>query len=439
MIKRIALSLVDNPLLRRAFTNTSWLFGADGVTSALALIQSALVARLLGPSGFGSLAVVLALVTSTNRLTSFRMNEFVIRYLPAGGERRPAIVKAAILSEFGSSLLAFLLLLAVADPAGDWLLGGGVGRTAIRVYAVVVLGTSILESTTGVLQLSNRFRTIATAQIATSSLSLLGVAFVFWRDGGLVAVAGAYAFGRVVPSVWLSVVGLIEARKRTVRPWWSTSLDPIRPQRREMANFAISTHLRGSLGLINKEVDPLLLGIFRPPAEVGIYKLALSLTSLLAMPVNALSRAVYPEMSRMAAQNDMTRLRKLATSSSLIAGVWIVIAGGTSIVALPHLIPVVYGSEFSQAYSAYLILLIGIGIGSTLFWTTPALLAQGRADLPLKISTGQAVLKVVLVVLLVPNGGFPAMAAIMTVIYTGGGVVGRHLATTTMGGTNDAG
>src|SRR5512147_1263269 len=103
-IQRIISVWREDKLIGRVIRSSSVLFSSNTISLGLSVIQSVLAARLLGPSGFGLLAIVMSYVSTLNGLLSFRMAELVVRY---GGEyiekkendRAAALVKAAMLSE----------------------------------------------------------------------------------------------------------------------------------------------------------------------------------------------------------------------------------------------------------------------------------------------------------------------------------------------------
>jgi O-antigen/teichoic acid export membrane protein len=106
--------------LRRIFRNGAWLLGASAVGTALSAVQGVMIARALGVTAFGVLGVVMTFVSVFSRLTSFRLNEFVVQYLtrPESQDRRrsAAVVKLSLGVEVGAAVAAFALLWRVTHP-----------------------------------------------------------------------------------------------------------------------------------------------------------------------------------------------------------------------------------------------------------------------------------------------------------------------------------
>ena len=76
-----------------------------------------------------------------------------------------------------------------------------------------------------------------------------------------------------------------------------------------------------------------------------------------------------------------------------------------------------YTAEFSPAYPAVLILLIGYGFANVLFWNRPLLLSLGMPAYPLVIAGGIGLVKILLSFWLVPLYGYLAQAALLSSFF----------------------
>ena len=72
--------LRQDELLSRVVQNSAHLFSSNSVSLVLSIVQSILAARMLGPAGFGLIAIVMSYASTVNGLLSFRMSELVVRY-----------------------------------------------------------------------------------------------------------------------------------------------------------------------------------------------------------------------------------------------------------------------------------------------------------------------------------------------------------------------
>ena len=148
--------LFGNELIQRVVKNSGYLFSATGVAAALSMVQSILVARLLGVTDFGILGTITLFTSVVNKFASFRMSELVIKYVGeytvAGDEiRAAAVFKTAGILETLTSVFAFGLIWLLA-PLGAQYLAKDVGMTFWFVlYGLIVLANFMAESSTGLI------------------------------------------------------------------------------------------------------------------------------------------------------------------------------------------------------------------------------------------------------------------------------------------------
>jgi O-antigen/teichoic acid export membrane protein len=408
--------------------NSAWLLSARVAAIPVGVVQSVLTARLLGVEGYGVLAIVVTFVATLNQLTSFRMNEFMVKHVAdaqAAGRRdlAAAAVKVALLAEAAASLVSFALVWATAGLAADWFVGRPEAAGLLRLYAVFVLGNLVFESATGIFQIFDRYRVQAATALAVKVLMLAGVAVVWLRGGGLAEVVLAFALANALPSLVASGLAFREVARQLGNGWWRTPISILSGSGARMRSFAASTNVSSTLSILVKDADALWLGWLSSPLEVGYYRLASTLVKLVLLPGNPLVQAAYPEIARTISRGETERTRSLLRQSTWLAAAWIVPLAVVLAAAGPWLIPAFYGAEFAPAAAPLALLLAGMGLSQVLFWNRPTILALGRPDYALRLTVLNAVLKVGLVLLLVPALGSLGMAAITAGLFALGALL----------------
>ena len=414
--------LLENKLTRRIIKNSGYLFSATGISAAIGMLQGILVARLLGVNDFGILGIIILFTSVINRLISFRMGELVIKYVGQYSEedeheRAAAVFKASAILELLASIVAFGLLVLLA-PIGASYFAKDISLTPLFIiYGLTILFNLISESSTGLLQIFDRFRGMSGLLVAQSLFTLALITLIYFNDGDLLAVLLAYLGGKAIGGIGLSIAALLEANRQWGRRWWLTPLRLLRSRARELANFAMHTNISSSISLVTKDSEILWVSFFRSPIEAGWYKLALALANIVQLPVSPLPKTTYPEFTREAARNRWDNFRHVMRQSSFMGGGYSLVATiGLLFLGRP-LIRLVYGEEYLPAYPALLILLVGYLVANTFIWRRPALLALGRPDFPTKLNLILAGLKVLGVILLVPRYGYLASAALLAGFY----------------------
>lgn len=368
---------------------------------ALSMLQSILAARLLGIERFGILsATVIPFVSNVHRFLSFRMSELVVKYVGQylvqdKKERAAAVVKAAGLVEAVTSLLGYLVLLALTPLAAQHLAKDPSSQPLFVLYGLILLSNAVFETSTGVLQVSRLFNKIALINLFQSLITASLIGYAFFSQGGMLAVLVAYLVGKTFAGLAVAILAARQMTQLLGAGWWKAPLSLL-PEWRELGRFAISTNLQGTVTLIARDSETLIITFLRSPVEAGYYKIALAVINLVLMPIEPFIATTYAEISRTISAKKWLQTHRLLKRVSLISGSWTLVAGGLMGGFGWWLIPFLYGSEFSPAYQAFLILLLGYGFANVFHWNRPLLLALGKPDFPLKMAAIAAGVKTAL-------------------------------------------
>lgn len=416
-----------HPLVQRVIRNSGYLLGAQTSAAALSMMQGILAARLLGVEGLGVLGVITQFSSVINRLTSFRMGELVVSYVSefnARGDSRKAaaVFKAAGLAEMGSSLIAFAILVGLAPWAAQALAHRPDTSDEFVLYGLVLLANVMAESSTGLLQVFNRYRTLAALTVGQSVLTLGLIAAGFVQGAGLSWVLLAYLVGKGIAALGVTAAAVGQAGRVWGSGWWRAPLGLLRPQAGKLIRFAFSTNLSASLNLVTRDSELLWLGAFSTPLHVGYYKVALAVTNVLLIPVSPLISTTYREVAREVGERHWANVRYLLRSGTLLAASWTVPAALGLVVLGPWLVRL-YGPEFGPAYPMLLVLLAGAAIANLLYWNRSVLLPLGLPEFPTKVHLVAAGLKIAGILLFVPAGGGHAMAWLLTAHFAGSALV----------------
>jgi O-antigen/teichoic acid export membrane protein len=414
--------MFTNPLVQRIIRNSSYLLSATGISAGISMIQSILAARLLGVAGFGILGAITMFTSVVNKFASFRMSELIVKYVGQFSEandpqRASAVFKAAALLEMLASIAAFGLLWLLAPLGARYLAKDITTQPLFILYGLILIANLVSESSTGILQIFDRFRYIAYSNILQSVVTLVIIASVYFSKGGLQGILLAYLIGKTVSALTISIIAMLEATHHWGRDWWKVKINILLPKAKELGRFAMSTNISASLSLINKDSELLWVSFFRNPIETGYYKLALALANLVQLPVSPLPQATYPELSREVTHRNWKNVRYILRQGSYIAGGYTLIALLGLLLFGRTLIRYLYTPEYLPAFPALLILLAGFIIANTFYWNRTALLAIGRPDFPVKINLVLAVLKVVGIITFVPVYGYLVNAGLMAGSY----------------------
>ncbi len=419
---------IKDRLLRRVVRNSAYLF----ISNAISAILSIVTANLLGVAGFGILGIVIGFCSNVNRLLSFRMGDLVVKYMGESlatdqKDRAAAIVKISMLAETLTSITAYGILVLLAPLGARYIVKDPGATPLIMLYGLSLLASFSTETATGVLQVTNHYRSLALINLLQSLVTAVIIVWASITNAGLLAVLIAYLVGKFIMGLGPTCVSLYWLPRVLGKGWWKGSFSAL-PPFRELAGFAVSTNISGTINVIARDSEVLWVGYFFSPLEAGYYKTALAIINLVIMPITPFISTTYPEITRSIARGLWSRLRRLLRQVTSIAGGWtILVSIGLLFFAKPVLfsswLPVigrdfqVYPIEFLPALPILFVLLIGFGTANTLFWNRPLLLAFGKPGYPLIIAFGAMMAKVLLALWLVPKFGYMMEAGLLSAYF----------------------
>ena len=415
-------------VLRKVVGNSAYLFGSQTISAVLSI----LTANLLGVASFGVLGIVISFVTNINRLLSFRMADFVVRYM--GGflaeEKRDnaaAVLKAAALTEFTTSVLAYLVLVLLSGWGASNFAKDPATRPLFLIYGIAILGNVMTESATGALQVTGHFKSQALLNLFESLLAAGLLLAVFLNQGGIFAVMLVYLVGKMVLGIGPVLLALYWLPKSLGKGWWRTPMRGNLPERKPMIRFALSSNFSTTVTILARDSEVLWVSYFFDTTVAGYFKVALAVINLVVMPITPFISTTFPEIMRNVARKQWSRLKQLLTRVTVISVTWTgAVAAGLLLLGRQLLFSpwtlfgrtiYIYKEAYAPAYSVLLVLLVGYGVANIFFWNRSLLLAFGQAEYPLKVSFLTMLGKVGLAFLIVPVWGYLAEAALFSAYF----------------------
>ena len=183
----------------------------------------------------------------------------------------------------------------------------------------------------------------------------------------------------------------------------------------DLITYGWKVHMFRILNVTEAKFDIFLISILLSPAELGLYSVAVSLSQLYALIVQRpVSTVILPYLLKMDEKyiEELTaRVTRMVIFGSFTLGVLLWVGGRKLLIIL-------YGNQFSAAYTPFAILLLG-----TLIKTPAATLncyfkARGRPETLARISSITTPINVCLCVLFVPIYGIVGAAIISAITYS---------------------
>jgi len=207
----------------------------------------------------------------------------------------------------------------------------------------------------------------------------------------VLAAFAAFVIGAVL--VKRSIPNVIIHTSADYSDWnrWKTSLVPL--------------SLIAGLQFLNGQIDILLLGVFREPEDVGIYRVAHQAASVVNMTLFAIALTVEPSIARLHVSGDRAQMQDIvAVTGRMAFGLSFLM---TSFLVLfgEQLLSFVFGEEYISAYVPMAILCIG-QVGLALAgWAVLVLNMTGNETVTARVTVVAAASNLVLNAALIPPFG----------------------------------
>jgi O-antigen/teichoic acid export membrane protein len=425
-LDRRAARLVESRFLRAV----TGLWTAEGIALGLGLVQAIVLARSLGPTEFGTFALVIAVPTVAFALVDARSEDAMVKYLgefQAGEQTRRSAAVVSLAYRVDAIVgITGVALLAVAAPwVKHHVVKVPVATDLLAVSAFAAAAAITSATSRGVLASHGRFAAIALVRSTSVAARVLALCLIAVAGGGLRALVVAVAVASTVEAAWLGLAAQRAAASSGAPPWWRISTRELGSRRREILRFMGYTNLSTLVATFAKDTDILILGYATGPADVGYYRLARSLAVPIASAILPLQAVVYPRLSALVATNDVTRLRQ--TVRRLLTLVGLPLAGLTlfGVVLAGPAVRLIASARFDPATTPARWLIAGSAFVLLCFWVRPLLLALGRVRYLFVQSTVTAAMALVSMLVLTDRYGASGTAAARAVVT---GIVGTGLA-----------
>jgi O-antigen/teichoic acid export membrane protein len=385
------------------------LLAGNVVAGVLAVVIAVLLARALGPSGYGRYALITATVTIVYQVIDVRIWEattrFAADYLARGERLRArAVMELSLPVNLTGGVLAAGLLAVFSSLIAEHIVQDPGLAEAVIVYACVAPFVAMQAASTAVFRIFDRLVPLSFLTAMVPAVRLLGVAIALALDGGIQEVLVASLAAEAAGGIAFALLARREIVSRLpAGGGYRDRLGSIRRQLPRMGRFLAASNASGSLRLLNQQLDVVLAGALATPAVAGALKVAHTFCAPLTLLGRPFYQAIYPELVRDFAHRRYREVESLLRPVTAAMVLFLApVAVGIAATA-PFLVPLVVGDGFGQAPLTILPLIAGTLITAVFFWSHPTALALGMQMLSLRSLAIATAVQVGLLLVLVPT------------------------------------
>ena len=396
-------------LKNQATSGVKWTGASAVITTGLQFLQLAVLARLLAPSDFGLMAMIMIVIGLGQVFVDAGISNAIIY--------RQDVTRQQLSSLYWLNIMAGIVVFFVvwaATPLVVTLFNEPRLAELVFWVAFTFLIIPVGQQFQILLQKELRFNLLAWIEVAAAVIATaVSIGTALLGQGVFALVWGALA-NAAVRTVLLLVVGL-----KNWRPAWRFKISDIR----SFVSFGLYQLGERTINFLNSKLDTILIGSLLGAQALGFYTLAWNLIIQPLQKLNPIiTRVAFPVFAKL--QDDNARLKKSYMNAlDILSTMNFPYFFGLAVVA-PLLVPVVFGAQWLPS-----VILIQVLCVVGLFQTAgnpigSLLLSKGRADWAFKWILVFVVAKIPAIYAGVVIGGSIGVAIALVGVYVLGSILG---------------
>jgi teichuronic acid exporter len=322
---------MSDGLAARTARAAQWRFAGSVTSAGLQFALGVILARLLSPDDFGVVALAMVVLGIVKPVSDLGLGSALVqRATPTERQVRAAFAWCA------ASGVVLTLVLAVCAPLAARIAGDARVAPVVGILSLTLAfrGFGVVAEAMLARRLDFRWLSIIESGSALVGYGMVAIALALSGYG-----AWSLAWGTVLQSALAAAAALIVVRHSVVPLFARSEIGELLP-------FGLATALSGWVNYVALNGDNFVVGRWIGTASLGLYGRAYALMSL---PFNytagVISAVLFPAFAHV--QDDPARLRRGFLEASRITGFAAGPAMAVLAIGAPHLVPAIYGSQWS--------------------------------------------------------------------------------------------
>lgn len=368
-----------------SFRDMIWQYVASFGVAIFGALFILAAGRVMGPTDFGTYAIVAAVPTVVNALFDYRIQEVSIVILSEQADREAAArnVRSLFLFDILARLVAFL----VSVPAGvivSNLLGFDTGWMVSLLAALAVFFAKAGNGVAiGLMRLSGNIQKYAILQSIDWALRFAGFAATYFLAGITIETA----FLVQVPSallinLWiLHLAYRIAFEKYGVARTADGAMVHLRAFCGRRSKLLLGSQSISAVDSVVKELDTLICGIFLSAQNVAVYKIAKSIAAIAWKCVDPIFVIILPNIATYISSGRIAELSvilKKATVYLFFLAIFVFLVVWAA--SYPFTLYIL-GPAYEGVPSIFPLISIWIVVALPFIWTHSVAMASGNAAL----------------------------------------------------------
>lgn len=304
------------------------------------------LARGLGVEGYGYYGLALSIITIASIPAELGLSRLVTREVAAAEARRDYPAFFAVLKWADRTCWRFsAVMAALLGITGAILIarGNSVLGTAVLLGIPTVPFMALSRIKGGALQ---GLHYITLGQVPANLLRPLFLSLL------LLVAWLTHALG---PATAIALNSATAILVFGIARFWLIRRTPVKQQHggtvkgREWLASTIPLALTDGMRMLQLELTAVLLGAMTMPADVGLFRIAVTTATVAAAPLVVIAHTTMPMIARLHADGDQVRLQKVVTYSALVQTAGVLLLSLPLLIAPQFLLSAVFGPGFAAA------------------------------------------------------------------------------------------
>lgn len=396
---------VLNIKFNKTVKNVQWSFISLAVASFMHLLLRIMLGKKLGPSGLGLYTLTFTIYLFGMQFAAFGIGSALTKYIAEYYDYLPKIkefISAGIIGSVLSGSLMGLLLYLLSGLISIHFFNSPEMVNLLKITAFCFPFIAMQKAVLGALNGFQKMKLYAIVSVIHSiSIMTLSIFLVMRLD---MNVKGAI-IGFVAPTI---VIGLLSLT--LVKEYFTPKSTVFITTLKEVTWFGFYVVLANSIGLINTQIDSLMIGYFMDKTEVGYYAVAVTLVEGLTLISGSVQNISYATISNYYGRKNYKNIVNYIKSCLLKVSAVTAFSSFILILFGQSIIEILFSKDFLLAYSPLLILLVGYSINVPISSINGTLQSIGKVTLVFRISLLCAIINTLLNFLLIPEYGINGAA-----------------------------
>lgn len=397
-----------DPESKNLIKNSSWVTIANTLGTIFAFIKTIVITRILGVELFGTYALAIAFIITTQEFLRLNISMGLIRYgaiFSSEGrlDKIVSVIKFSLGLSTLSALISILVLAVITFFSYSTFIKAPDLTGYIIAFAIANSLNFIDAISKATLKLFYKFKVNSIIQMIMDTVEtgiVIGTLFIYGAD--LEAFFTAVIIARILNSFTCNFAAYHELSSE-LKPHLKSKISLIKDQQKDFFSYIFGNSLSSSLKVFMNQGDVLLLGNMSSTSAVGIYSSAKKLAYSVLTLTDPLASSIFPQLSHLIASKDYSKIKVMIQKITAIMLIPSLIVLVTCIFLKSFLIQLLFGTEFLAAAEPFIVLLVCALQGSIFFWALPLIQSMGLIKKRFLVYLSAIIIGGITSILLIPS------------------------------------